>query len=309
MSVITRLRPRRRQAAAVALLSALALTATACSEDKAGGAKAAAEAAQAEGAGKGAKGAKDAGDQGGSTAPAEKSSGGADDPFGGKSDDEVVAEALQVTTDVSSVTIGFDGMMDDPDLKGRMTGEMSIHDTGQCVGAFAFEDKGKMDLAVIGKDVYLRPDDKMLRTQMVPPGTPKAEADPVLKLFRGKWMKGSSTDPDMKDMAEFCDLDKMFKELRGDSSGTGSDPGSGHRGEETVVNGQKAVPFVDSKGYTGYIASEGKPYILKMTDPSEDAEMETVTLSNFGSAPLPTVPSPDKVLDLEKLEEGARKSV
>ncbi|MEU9608614.1 hypothetical protein [Streptomyces sp. NPDC048057] len=308
MSVITR--PRRRQAAAVALLSALALTATACGEDKAGGAKAAAEAAQSDGA-KGTDDAKGTGSPDGSPTPSEKSSsgGGANDPFGGKSDDEVVTEAVRVTTAVSSVTIGFDGMMDDPDLKGRMTGEMSIHDTGQCLAAFTFEGKGTMDLAVIGKDVYLKPDEKMLRTQMVPPGTPKAEADPVLKLFRGKWMKGSSSDPDMKEMAEFCDLDKMFKELKEDTSGSGGGAETMRRGEETVVNGKKAIPFVDSSGDTGYIASEGKPYLLKVTDPSKDAEMETLTLSNFGTAPLPTVPSPDKVLDMEKLEQGARKSV
>ncbi|MEU5973980.1 hypothetical protein [Streptomyces sp. NPDC047315] len=307
MSVITRLRPRRRQAAAVALLSALALTATACGGDKAGGAKAAAEAAQADGA------KADGADKAGATSsPTEKpSSGGADDPFGGKSDDEVVAEAVRVTTDVSSVTIGFAGTMNDPDLKGRMTGEMSIHNTGQCVGKFVLENQGRMDLAVIGKDVYLKPDEKMLRTQVVPPGTPKAEADAVLGVLRGKWMKGPSSDPDMKDMAEFCNLDEMFKELKADTSGSGSGSGSNamHRGEETVVDGKKAVPFKDATGDTGFIASEGKPYILKVTDPSKDAEMETLTLSNFGSAPLPTVPSPNKVIDMEQFDEGASENV
>ncbi|MGV9313323.1 hypothetical protein ACWDR0_14165 [Streptomyces sp. NPDC003691] len=272
-------RSRRRPIAVAALASALALTATGClgGED-------------------------------------EKAKG----PFGGKSNKEVIESASTATKAAKSLTMTAEGSMalDRTKKQRQVTIRMAIHDGGRCSGSMSVAGQGKVDIVVSGKDAYMRPDETFLRTQLkqsdeTGPALSAAEINGAVGIMKGKWLKEDAASPDIKEMAEFCHLDAVLKDL-------GAEGTAGvERAGETTVNGQKALKLTNpvevgtAKGKAKvkvteelYIATSGKPYVLKIVGSPEDAEageLITATFSDFDKAPLPKIPAPAEIIDPDKL--------
>ncbi|QDY77144.1 hypothetical protein [Streptomyces qinzhouensis] len=265
----------RRPIAVAALASALALTATGClgGDDKAKG------------------------------------------PFDGKSDQEIVKAATTATKAATSLTMTIEGTMamDRTKKLSRMTARMALHNDGRCTGVLSVVGQGRVEIVVTGKDLYMRPDETFMRSQLkVPdetgPAMSAAEIEGVVRLTKGKWLKEDATSADSKEVADFCDLDNALKDL-----GTEGTAGIERVGE-TTVNKQKALKFTKpsavkaKKGTTVreelYVATEGEPYVLKITGTPEkeaDGGLMTAVLSDFNKAPLPKIPAPAEVMDPEKM--------
>ncbi|MFE0427172.1 hypothetical protein [Streptomyces sp. NPDC058953] len=256
-------RTRRSTIAAAALVSVLALTATACGDE----------------------GKDDTGK-------------GKDDPFAGKTDAQIVEAAIKATKGAQSVTVAGQGPMDpepgQPKLRTDIN--LSIHADGRCTGSMGVKGQGSMEIVSTGTAAYIRPDETFLNTQIKDPSMPAGQAEQVVKMMKGKWLTGSK-DGDFATFAEICDLEKIMKEDAGDKS---VKPTDARRAGETTVNGQKALKFTGPDGTEAYVAAEGEPYLVKIVGKS-DGEPYTLNYSNYGKAPLPKVPSPDDVLDTDQM--------
>lgn len=136
-------------------------------------------------------------------------------------------------------------------------------------------------------------DEKFLRAQS--DGASKEETDGVVAMLAGKWTKMSATGSDAKDIASFCDLDTVladFQDVNSDAT----------RGGTTTVDGTPAIVLHEKDGkdtYTLYVATEGKPYLLKVVSKSADAP-GTVTFGDFDT-PVPAEKPAGKVMDLDEM--------
>lgn len=100
---------------------------------------------------------------------------------------------------------------------------------------------------------------------------------------------------DAKDIASFCDLDTVladFQDVNSDAT----------RGKTTTVDGTPAIVLHEKDGkdsYTLYVATEGKPYLLKVVSKSAK-DPGTVTFGDFNT-PVPAEKPAGKVIDLNEM--------
>ncbi|MGW1276197.1 hypothetical protein ACWD4V_04455 [Streptomyces tsukubensis] len=258
---------RRRQIAVTALAAALALTATGClgGDDKAKG------------------------------------------PFDGKPDREIIDTAIAATKSARSLTLTAEGSIATTRTKKKepLKLRIAVHQDGRCSGTMSVAGQGSVEFAGNGKDTYLRPDEQFLRFQLKQPdedgpGVSGPEADGVVKLMKGKWHKADPAEPDSKDFTEFCDVDSLLADF-----GSGTTAGVKQAGE-AAVDGRKTLKFTQGAKNEEelHVATEGKPYVLKLTGTPEDekdGELMTAVLSDFDKAPLPKIPAPAEIADPDKL--------
>ncbi|WP_447039302.1 hypothetical protein [Streptomyces sp. DSM 118878] len=141
--------------------------------------------------------------------------------------------------------------------------------------------------------MYVKFDERFVRT-MGEEG-PADEVDASVALLANRWAKRKSTGADAKDLASMCDLDHLI-------DGFGSLNSNARRGTTTTVDGTPAVRISahDSKDeYAVYVATEGKPYLLKVIDVKK-AKPEHLTFADYDE-PVKTAPPAGDVLDLDKL--------
>jgi hypothetical protein len=111
---------------------------------------------------------------------------------------------------------------------------------------------------------------------------------------------------DAKDMASFCDLDTVLSGAEDDlpsskSPDTGGTP-TFTRAGTTTVDGAKAVVVhaKDAKeSYTMYVATEGKPYVLRLDSTSPD-DPGSITFTDYNE-PVPAQKPAGHVVDLDAL--------
>lgn len=270
-------RPRRNAVAAAALVSVLALTATACGDEG------------KDDTGKGKE------DKGSTVTTPEKPK----DPFAGKTDTQIMESALAATKAAKSLTIKGEGPMDaEPGKPTQRTNiNLSIHNDGRCAGTLGVKGQGEVEIALVGSTTYMRPDDTFLQTQFKDPSMSAGEQEQVVKMMKGKWLTDSK-DKDFAGFAEICDLKKFMDD--GTGSADNVKPTDARRAGETTVNGQKALKFTGKNGTEAYVAAEGEPYLLKLVG-KDEGEPFTLDLTEFNKAPLPKVPTPAEVLDMGQM--------
>ncbi|WP_151477004.1 hypothetical protein [Streptomyces albicerus] len=209
-------------------------------------------------------------------------------PFAGLTGGEIADRAVKATSNTSSLRMKADIEEDGV----RMSLDMALDKKGQCAGTIS-EGQGKTDLIKTGDTLYLRYDEKFLRAQGK--SDPKAETDAVVEMLAGKWTKMAATGSDAKEMASFCDLDTTLSEFEDGSS-------NATRGKTTTVDGTPAIVLREKDGkdtYTLYVATEGKPYLLKVVSKTAE-DPGTVTYSDFDK-PVPAEAPKGKVIDLDAL--------
>ncbi|MGW4200852.1 hypothetical protein [Streptomyces sp. NPDC004726] len=284
MSVITPF--RGRPLAVAALATALALGATACQDNE-----------DAKGA-KEPKGPKDSqsssgspGSPGSGTAASASPESADAEAFPGKTGSEIATLAIETTKKATSLTVETDIKLAEGPLRGRI----AMSTRGDCVGTMSPGSSGSFEILRIGKTAYMRPDEAFLRDQVK--GEPKADRDAAVALMKGRWMKANPSDPDAKGMLELCDLNVVLREVVVDRKT------AIRRAGETTVGGRKALKLVETDGTSTeslYVATEGKPYILKI-EAQDDQEPGTVTFSAFDEPVQAKEPAPSEILDLDKL--------
>jgi hypothetical protein len=212
-------------------------------------------------------------------------------PFAGLSGGEIADRSVKATTGATSLRMKGD--VSDDESNGTILIDMALNKKGECAGTMSMDGQGKADLIKNGDTVYMKYDEAFLRAQGK--GESKADTDAVVAMMAGKWTKMSAKGKDAKDIASFCDLDTVL-------AGAEDVNSDANRGATTTVDGTPAIVLHEKEGqdrYTLYVATEGKPYILKVTSTSKK-DPGTIAFTDY-EKPVPAAAPQGKVLDLDKL--------
>ncbi|NEC39393.1 hypothetical protein [Streptomyces rubrogriseus] len=237
---------------------------------------------------------------GSTAAPAEASASGSgpspDEPFAGLTGAEISERALKATTGARSLRMT--GSVPDDESGGTIEIDLALDRRGDCAGTMGMDGQGKAELIKTGDTVYLKYDERFLRAQSK--GEPQADTEALVSLLAGRWTSMSADGADAKEMAGFCDLDKLLE----DAGGSGDDaPTKVTRGRATTVDGKPAFTLYETDGSTRntvYVATEGKPYLLRFESGSKQ---EPGALSFTGyDEPVPAESPAGEVLDLDGLD-------
>lgn len=189
----------------------------------------------------------------------------------------------------SSLKVTFDGTSD----KDHIFGHLALDRKGNCVGEIGMGSLGHFELIKKGTKVWLKPDAAFWKTMGGKNGAAAAE------LFKGRYLAGTTSDPNLAGMSSFCSLDDMLKDM------LKADPKEKvTKGSLTTVDGVPVITLHDvTSDGSGelYVATEGAPYILK-ADMTEDDGPGSMTFSDFGAPVRAAVPPADDVIDMAKLK-------
>ncbi|MEU8524654.1 MULTISPECIES: hypothetical protein [Streptomyces] len=209
-------------------------------------------------------------------------------PFKGLTGPQIVNKSIGATKGAKSLTLDVATTSADGPLKAYM----SIDRSGQCAGTLSVGVTGTAELIRSGGTAYMRFDEAFLREQGK--GEPKEQQEAVLKMLKGKWVETDASDPEAKDSLELCDLNALLSEFE-------QGVNFADAGEETTVNGKKALRLTEGAGAestTVYVATEGTPYLLKIVSKGGE-EPGTITFSSYDKPVPARKPAAEDVVDLE----------
>ncbi|MEU9796166.1 hypothetical protein AB0E27_37270 [Streptomyces sparsogenes] len=198
---------------------------------------------------------------------------------------EIADKAMKAMKSAKSLTTDLDGIVDGSPMKYHMSSDSE----GECAGKISMGTDGGVELIKTGDLVYMKFDRAFWKSQ----GGKDGEA--AAAEIGDRWTKSKATGADAKDFTAFCDSDTMLAGFEGG-------PNLSHKGKTTTVDGKPAITLTETEGketYTVYIATEGKPYVLKMVVKG-GKEPGTVTFSDFDKPVDAKAPTGD-VVDLDSL--------
>ncbi|MFG3154535.1 hypothetical protein ACGF7W_21085 [Streptomyces sp. NPDC048219] len=213
------------------------------------------------------------------------------DPFAGLTGAQIADRAVEATTGARSLRMTGD--VPDDESGGTISIDLAMDRQGECAGTMSLDGQGEAELIKTGSTLYMKYDEKFLRAQSE--GEPAADTDAAVAMLAGKWTKMAATGQDAKDLAGFCDLDTMLGEMEG----AGQDV---TRGKSATVGGTPALVLTEKDGAdrnTLYVATEGKPYLLRFDSASEE-DPGTMTFSAYDEPVAAKAPA-GQVLDLDAL--------
>ncbi|WP_432163073.1 hypothetical protein [Streptomyces tendae] len=218
------------------------------------------------------------------------------EPFTGLTGAQISERALKATTQARSLRMS--GTVPDEESGGTIKIDIALDRRGDCAGTMGMNGQGEAELIKTGDTLYLKYDERFLRAQSK--GEPQADTEALVSLLAGRWTKMSAGGADAKEMAGFCDLDKLLEDA-GDSND--DTPTTVTRGKATTVDGTPAFTLYETDGSernTVYVATEGKPYLLRFESGSKQ---EPGALSFTGyDEPVPAESPSGEVLDLDGLD-------
>lgn len=172
---------------------------------------------------------------------------------------------------------------------------------GNCTGTVGVPAMGQVELLRTGKQTYIKPDATFWKAIAGKEGNPKAGAV-VAELFKGRYLTGGQDNADFREMAQMCDMvDGIAKDDSPDNKVA--------KGTAGTTNGVKtfslAASDTDGSVSTLYIATEGKPYLIKMeqTTGSEPGQMN---LSGFNKPVTVQAPPADNVIDWSLFQQKVK---
>ncbi|MGW0121102.1 hypothetical protein [Streptomyces sp. NPDC003327] len=221
----------------------------------------------------------------GPSTPSEERAAG---PFAELTGPQVVTKAMAATRAADSLTMNISLTDADGPLKAYVSADVRQN----CTGTLTMGTTGTAELLKAdAKNAYFRFDEAFLRADSA--GETREVQEAVLKELKGRWTKLSVSDPEAKDMLEFCDLSAFLDSFEGSSEAV--------KGAETTFGGRKALVLTEKDGaetYTMHVATEGEPYVLGLTVTGGDEPM-TVTFSGFDRPVKVRVPAPKDVVTLD----------
>jgi hypothetical protein len=177
-------------------------------------------------------------------------------------------------------------------LKGKMASEgeqftidLRMSDKG---GTGTMTQAGQtLQLLRIGTTVYIRADEDFWRTQ--------TGSDAAAELLKGKYLKGTTSDPKVASLALFTDADKFVAELF-------SPKRTVTKGAKKTVRGVEAISLISpgKDGGTLYVATRGEPYPLQIASNTQ-SEPGLIDFLDYGAPVKLTAPPADQVVDTSKL--------
>lgn len=209
------------------------------------------------------------------------------------------ATGADATKDTDSDSDGDSDSDSDSDDMASM--ELTLDRDDNCVGSMKMANGAALDLVKRGDKVWMKPNRAFWKTQV-----PGGEGEAAAEIFKNRYIHGSTSDTMLKEVTGICDLGKIQKDIQDD---TDDESKSLAKGEPTTVDGTGAIPLTgkdDGKETTLYVATEGKPYLLKAVEKG-DGDDTTTTFSDYDK-PVPSkTPSPDESVDVSKLQDQLQK--
>lgn len=229
------------------------------------------------------------------------------DPFAGMTADAIAEKAVGVTKAANTVKVSGAGISDGE----HMTIEVTVTRQGHCSGRATVKGGTAHVIKADLKSFYMKGDEKFYRAVAKEDGTPKRQADAMIEVLKGRWMKMFTDAPKKSKkrrgkasgdgMGEFCVLSELVAGMDDDKS----DRTGMTKGADTVVAGVPAVTLrgkkkSDGSAVTMYVAKQGPAHLLKVVETGGD-EPGTVTFSDYDKPVTITPPPADEIMDLEKL--------
>ncbi|MFR9722838.1 hypothetical protein ACL02R_05615 [Streptomyces sp. MS19] len=206
---------------------------------------------------------------------------------------EISERARQALVSVESLRVNAQGTSDSQ----AMTMDLHLDRAGSCVGSVSSAGTGSVEITVrAGEEVWMKPDAEFWQTNL-------GAADPQLvALLDGRYLHGSTSDPEMAGMVGVCALEDMLAETAQDTDTDGDVT----LGETTEHDGVPAVTLHldDPDGpQTMLVATEGEPYPLLLSGEDEEGPME-MALSAFDEPVVVEEPPAAHILEVADFRSG-----
>ncbi|MGW6486200.1 hypothetical protein [Streptomyces sp. NPDC055056] len=215
-------------------------------------------------------------------------SGGDDDAFKGKSADEVAAQAVKATRQADSMHLKGSARQEGGE---SLALDIAVDSEKNCEGTVK-QQGATAEVRHKSATLYLKGDEKYWQNSL----KQQAGADKLVSKVAGKWVKMPAGDDQLSGLCDKQGLLAALDEDKSERKGMSKD-GS------TSVDGTPAVKLTKKSGgktLTMYVASEGKPYILKVTTAGGSAP-ESTTFSDYGKPVQPEQPPAGATVDLKQL--------
>ncbi|AWT47203.1 MULTISPECIES: hypothetical protein [Streptomyces] len=214
-----------------------------------------------------------------------------DRPFQGQSADQVAAKAVTATRDATSLR-----MAGKVSVNGQpLTVDFHVDTQKNCKGRMT-ADQGSAEVIHAGQATYVKGDKGFWAGASQNSGSQEKQA----QALSGRWVKvpvGDAHTTGLCDKQGFlADMDSDKSERKGMT-----------KGDVTTVNGRKAMALQKKKGgetITMFVATEGKPYILKLVQ-SGGQNPGTVVFSDYEKPVSATPPPAGQVIDGTKPRPSA----
>lgn len=213
------------------------------------------------------------------------------EPFDGLSGGEIVDRAFKATTTASSLRMA--GEVPGDESSEAIQFDMAMNTGGECTGTLSIGGKGEAELIRTADTVYVKYDETFLRAQSE--GEPSADVDAAVSMMADRWTQTSATD-DADGLDAFCDLDGLLEGFTNEGHSNAS------RGRTSEVAGTPALTLSEKDGedtYTVHVATEGKPYVLRIDSTSATAP-SSLTFGDYDEPVRAEKPAGD-ILDLDAL--------
>ncbi|MEU5951052.1 hypothetical protein [Streptomyces sp. NPDC047525] len=223
-------------------------------------------------------------------------SGDKDGPFAGKSADQIAADAVKATQQADSMHMK--GTVQQS-AGSSMTIDLSVDQSKNCDGTI--ETAGaSADVRNTKGTFYLRGDEKYWEAALK--GQPGG--DKIVPKVADKWVKAPADDATAKNVCDKKALTAAMDKDKSERKGM-------KKGSTTSVDGSEAIRLTKKTSggetLTLYVATEGKPYILRTTS-TGGKEPNTATFSDYGKSVSPEEPAPGETVDLQKLAASGEKA-
>ncbi|QJS08851.1 hypothetical protein HKX69_04360 [Streptomyces argyrophyllae] len=206
-----------------------------------------------------------------------------DQPFKGQSADQVAAKAVTATRNAASLRMAGKVAADGQPL----TVDFHVDTQKNCKGRMAME-RGSADVIHAGQATYIKGDKEFWA------GAAKGSAGgrKEVQALSGRWVKVPADDARTTGL---CDKQGFLADMDSDKS----ERKGMTKGDVTTVNGHEAIALKKKKGgetITMYVATEGKPYILKLQQ-SGGENPGTVVFSDYEKPVRAAAPPAGQVID------------
>ncbi|MGW6910570.1 hypothetical protein [Streptomyces sp. NPDC054940] len=204
--------------------------------------------------------------------------------------EEIAEKAIDVTKGADSLRIKGSGRSDQEEIRI----DFAVNKEGECAGTVGING-GTGRLIIIGDITYVNGDDAFWTKIAEEEGV---DAQELINLLDGRWLKVPPGTEGAGDMTEFCDINALVQELETYVSDGVS------KGREAEVDGKPAITLTKEGGGATtdtYVATEDKPYILRVVTEGGD-EPGDLTLTDYDQPVSATAPSSEDVIDAGQLE-------
>ncbi|MFJ2773914.1 hypothetical protein [Streptomyces sp. NPDC087300] len=213
--------------------------------------------------------------------------GGSDKPFAEDSADQIAAKAVEATKGAESMRL-----KGDMSQSGKSVSmDLAVDQAKNCEGTID-TDGAKADVRHTDAALYLRGNEQYWKAAL----KNKPGADKVLAKVTDKWVKMPADDASTAGMCDKQGLVASMDENKSERKGL-------KKGDTTSIDGKEAIALTKKTGgetHTIYVATEGKPYILRTSVKGGDKPNEA-TFSDYGKPVKPEVPGKDETVDMKEL--------